>query len=385
MLKFKKIIFSVSLLGISLLTMVATTFAWVGITSNSVFDEFSINLKTDNDTGNYGVQLSLSGVDGSFSDSIDGIEVRRQIMKNSGNYDNNALDIASDDKINVWFSQYEMGQCTPCKSSAYPNLFSYNNVQLFEDVLAEKKTKAFMYFDVYAAIYVAKSTGSSSESTAPIQLFLRDSILSSDEIGEWKVRNPYTYPTTPITIGGVSYNSPLAGWNIQNVVKVNPASAARVCIQKFAPIDMYTGTTSTPVDYTIYKYDGDLPSYDNATGVYSFGGIIPAEHNMAQQQYMLARPGSVFPTVPDWQINRGDTIYEDRENIGRIVDTFDGLTVGKKIKFRVYFWFEGWDADCFEVIDRKNVKINLSFSNKAISIPAFKPEIYSRFDFFTNS
>ncbi len=364
MLKFKKIIFSFSLLGVSLLTMVATTFAWVGITSNSVFDEFSINLKTDNDTGNYGVQLSLSGADGTFSDSIDGLAVRRQIMKNSGKYDNNMLNAASEDKINVLFSQYEMGQCTPTKSSGYSELFSSNSVQLFENVLSETYTTNFMYFDVYATLYVAKITDSSAETT-PVQLFLRDSILSSDEIGSWNMRNPYTYPTSKIAINGNTYTSPFAGQTISGNIKVNPASAARICVQRFKPIDMYTGTENIVTGHTIYQYDSSIPYYNSSTGLYSFGGMLPTEHNMAQQQYLLARPDATVPAIPEWQLNRGDVVYEDRENIGRLVEESDGLTVGKKIKFRIYFWFEGWDADCFEVIDRRNVNITLSFSNKA--------------------
>ena len=33
--------------------------------------------------------------------------------------------------------------------------------------------------------------------------------------------------------------------------------------------------------------------------------------------------------------------------------------------FRVYFWFEGWDSDCFEIIDNKSVTVNLSFTTKS--------------------
>ena len=367
MLKVRRILFSMALFGISLLTMVATTFAWVGITSNSVFDDFSLNLKTDNDTGNYGIQLSLTGVPGTFSDSIDGISVRRQILKNTGRYNEYNLDIASDDLINALFSKFEMGQCTPKKTVWTPNLFSSNEVQLFENVLDGATTNFFIYFDVYASLYVAKATADSSASTTPISLFLRDGILSSNEVGSWKLHNPYTYPTTPIMIGGVAYSSPFAGQTIQNKVRVNPASAARVCIQRFQPIDLYYGGTSETTGYTIYKYDDDIPYYDNTNDIYSFGGILPTEHNMAQQQFRMIQPDVNTPEVPEWQINRGDVKYEDVGDVGRLVYPEDGLTVGKKIKFRVYFWFEGWDADCFEVIDRRSVNVNLAFSNKGPS------------------
>ncbi len=368
MLKLRKILFSVSLFSVSLLTMVATTFAWVGITSNSVFDDFSLNLKTDNDTGNYGIQLSLTGIPSSFSDSIDGISIRRQILKNTGRYGEYNLDNASDDLINALFSKFEMGQCTPKKTDWTPNIFSSNDVQLFENVTDGRTTNFFIYFDVYASLYVAKATSDPTAETTPISLFLRDGILSSNEIGTWKLNNSFTYPTTSITIGGVTYPShQLSGHTIHGTVRTNPASAARVCIQRFEPVDLYSGYPSNTTGYTIYKYDDDLPTYDNVNDIYSFGGILPAEHNMAQQQFRSIQPDVTLPEVPEWQINRGDVKYEDVGDVGRLVYPEDGLTVGKKIKFRVYFWFEGWDADCFEVIDRRSVNVNLAFSNKGPS------------------
>ena len=84
------------------------------------------------------------------------------------------------------------------------------------------------------------------------------------------------------------------------------------------------------------------------------------------QQYNLMHPGTELNGVPEWQVNRGDVTFKDSGDIGQICnkDT-DGLTVGKMMKFRIYFWFEGWDSDCFEVIENRNVNVNLSFSNKA--------------------
>ena len=363
--KLKKVLFSISLVGISLLTMVATTFAWVGITSNSLFDEFSLNLRTDTeDRGDYGIQLSLSGIPGEFSDSIDGVSVRRQIMKNSGRYDNASLNNYGEGAINALFSQFEMDQCTPKLSSWHPNLFDSGDVQLFENVASGETTNFFMYFDVYATLHVVNSTADPSASTSNIPLFLREGILSSNEVGSFKLNNSYTYPDTPIMIDGLPYQSPFAGKTVKNTVRVNPASAARVCIQRFEPIDLYSGYSSATTGYTIYKYDDDIPYYDSTNDIYSFGGILPSEHNMAQQQFKLFRPDVAVQDVPEWQINRGDVKYEDRDDIGQVVFLEDGLTVGKKIKFRVYFWFEGWDADCFEVIDKRSVNVNLVFSSK---------------------
>ena len=34
-----------------------------------------------------------------------------------------------------------------------------------------------------------------------------------------------------------------------------------------------------------------------------------------------------------------------------------------KMKITVYFWFEGWDADCISAIDQKSVSLNLKFTS----------------------
>ena len=66
----KKVYLSIMLVVFSLFAMVATTYAWVGLLTNSTFNEFTINLREydDPDTADYGIQLSLTGEDGSFRD-----------------------------------------------------------------------------------------------------------------------------------------------------------------------------------------------------------------------------------------------------------------------------------------------------------------------------
>ena len=365
MLKIKKILFSVSLLGISLLTMVATTFAWVGIASNSVFDEFSIGLRTDNDSGPYGVQLSLSGRTGTYSESIESDDLRRQILKNLGE-NPEYIDNASSELINAKFAQFKMSQCTPKKTSVRPEIFSDNSVQVFEDVLSGDYTTKFIYFDVYASIYVA-NVSKLDGATASVPLYLRDSLISSDDIGSFKIFNEYTFPNSQIYYDGVYNDSVLRGRTITGNVRVNPASAVRVCVQRYEVMELAGGGEGTPIDYTIYQYDDYMPNYDNANDIYSFGGILPEEHNMAYQQFKMAYPDANISSIPEWQINRNDTTYKDEGTVGQIATISDGLTINTKMKFRIYFWFEGWDADCFDVVDRRIVNINLSFSNKAPS------------------
>ncbi len=360
-MKLKKVIFSLSILTFSLLTMIATTFAWVGIVSNSTFDEFNIKLKVDDDRGDYGVQLSLDGRPGTFSDSIDSIAVKRQLLKNIG-HNSNVIDNASENTINATFAQQKLDQVTLQKNAIHPDLFNSNELQYFEDMNGQI-SRRFFWLDIYASMYVATASASSD---VPLSLFLRGSILSSDDIGTTNFLNDYTYPSTPITLGTETFSSSFLNKKFSGKVNVNPASAARVCVQSFAPVDLYTIANTESLRYKIYQYDDQMPSYDSYNNIYSFGGILPDNYNMAFQQYNMMHPGTELSNVPEWQINRGDIKYQDSGNIGQICnkDT-DGLTVGKMMKFRVYFWFEGWDSDCFEVIENRNVNVNLSFSNKA--------------------
>lgn len=360
-MKKRKIILSLSFLTLSLFTTIATTFAWVGITTNSTFDEFNIKLKTDNDHGDYGVQLSLTGLPNSFSDSLDSVSVKRQLLKNMG-YNQNVIDNASENSINATFAQQKLGQVTPQKSVYYPEIFQSKELQYFEGMDGHI-SKKYYWLDIYTTMYL---TNVAADSTQPLSLFLRESILSSDDIGSTSLLNEYTYPSSSITIGTEAFNSSFLNKKFKGTINVNPASAARVCVQSFEPIELYNIAYTEPIKYKIYQYDDYMPSYDSVNNIYSFGGILPSKYNMAHQQYNMSHPGAEMNDVPDWQVNRGDITYKDSGNIGQICDKeTDNFTIGKMMKFRIYFWFEGWDSDCFEVIDNRNVSVNLSFSNKA--------------------
>ena len=78
----RRIYLSLIFVTLSLLTMVATTFAWVGIVSNASFERISINLETDNEKSDYGVMLSLSGAKNDFHDSIDALALQKQLLIN---------------------------------------------------------------------------------------------------------------------------------------------------------------------------------------------------------------------------------------------------------------------------------------------------------------
>ena len=63
----KKLYISILTSILVLLTTVATTFAWVGVFANSTFDQFDFNIKSSS-LEEYGIEISLSGKENSFSD-----------------------------------------------------------------------------------------------------------------------------------------------------------------------------------------------------------------------------------------------------------------------------------------------------------------------------
>ncbi len=66
----KKMLISILTSVIVFVTMVATTFAWVGIFTYANTDLFQINLKVEDYKTNYFLTISDTGVRGTFSDSI---------------------------------------------------------------------------------------------------------------------------------------------------------------------------------------------------------------------------------------------------------------------------------------------------------------------------
>ena len=66
----------------------------------------------------------------------------------------------------------------------------------------------------------------------------------------------------------------------------------------------------------------------------------------------------VESTTKDIKISRTNNHIIDSENSN------EKISVSKMMKITCYFWFEGWDADCFNAINLSPVEINIVFSTK---------------------
>ena len=377
---FNKFTMSILMVGLSLLTMVATTYAWVGLLSNSTLDNFNINLRpTTEDDSEYGIMMSLSGYEGTFSDAIDEIDLQKQLLINLG-YDPD--DLTTEGKIRETFRKLKLNQCTVTRKDQDPTKSNYKKFGTFTDARPTNKVLNPIYFqfDLYIMLYRKNDDGSFvDESTNYLDVYLRngENGLFQGTTGEFPVVNEIKYPTvnqqvylggstTPSYILDNGVNSFALGQSVLGNVKIDSSSACRIAFQKFPAVDAYDvagiGNTLGPKELFIYQTGGYTPSYDPNTGRYDFGGVLPSDYNFSRLHY-----NSLYDTklgeVPQDVINRGDVLYVDDGDVNHLVDETDHVTTEKMVKFVIYFWFEGWDADCFNAMDSKNVSIYITLSN----------------------
>ena len=369
----KRVYISMLMLFLSVIAVGFTTYAWVGIVSSSTFDNFTINLKpNETDDSEYGIQLSLTGKPGSFSDSIDPTSLRRQLLINCG------IDASqySDEAVNIQFNRLNLDQCTVTRRESAPNAF--NQFYTVDNGYA-KVTNKYFYFDLYIALY--RKDGEIEPSDNYLDIYLRQvenengrmEIMDSDSYSTVvlnKIKYPSSNPTNKNILEVGSNGLPL-GYTVTGNVKVKTSTSCRLAIQKISPsaIGDVTYKYDDIKKLTVYRTGSETPMYDSAKDTYDFGAVLEKEYNFAYM-YHKSLYNSTFDYLEGYAnfndvLNRGDILYEDDGEVNHIVDASDKCTTEKMARFRFYFWFEGWDSNCFDVINARNVSINLAFSTKS--------------------
>ncbi len=133
-----------------------------------------------------------------------------------------------------------------------------------------------------------------------------------------------------------------------------------------------------------------MPNVNN--GVYDLGGILPEEYNLALKEinaiyntqidletlYVdlnvdgeIQDSEKVFYTgAKDRFLNSKDNeMVEDNNKIWQSPTIVSGTNylgvkngIQTKMKVSVYFWYEGFDADCLRLIDFRPTALNISLS-----------------------
>ena len=364
----KKLYISVLTSILVLLTTVATTFAWVGVFANSTFETFDVELKASG-LEEYGIEISATGEAGSFSDSIDSMVIKRQILKNWG-YVN--ADTFSDSEVNILFSNLNLHQCTNVPEISNNTIVKLGQFKTIENT----NTNHYFKFDIYVASTRFYEKSSSSD-------YLLDAYIGKGLVtgrpNTFIMEGPVSFPTsfhTPL-VNLPNAITPLSGGDTVKNVTVDSKSACRVAFEKYEVVEKYNPSAynnKSPISTIIYTGDSyNYPTYDSSNNIYEFGAILKDEVNLAVQNYNLydfkyQRNGILSVSVPSQIYNsRGvESQTADKVLSSSTNQLIDSNNIKEKIDLRsmmkisISFWIEGWDADCFNVLNRNPITLSIS-------------------------
>lgn len=343
----RKVYLSVMISIFCMITLVTATFAWVGFLDDSSFEKFEINLN-GSELEEYGIEISLTGENGTFGSSVDMVELKKIILKNTGLKN---VDYMTKIDVEKTFNKLTLDQCSviPNADKTFPEFRDADN----------KVTKKYFKFDIYLSPFRAFDNDETSGNEYLLNAYLKGELLEGTKDTR-NLINKFTYPSYFINN---SKNALKGNDEVYKNVTVDSSSACRVAIQKYKIVDKYNkdayADNSIVQDLIIFQGGTSTPTYNETTGVYSFGGIISDDCNLALYDYNMKYPNDK-KRIPTELFSRGDIEYTPNYQI--VDSSMEKIGINQMIKMTVYFWFEGWDADCFDVIDRNPVTLNLNFS-----------------------
>jgi len=371
---FRKLYMSILAATLILLTSIATTFAWVGMLTSSSLGSFDIDLKVEDLENDYYLKISsedLTNCD-AYGVSVAAIDVQKQIMDNMGiDYRNTNLDINNSTAINSYFAyKAHLRPVTTDKNLSYFKAIGdirKQDIELYD-------SNSYFKFDLYLTVDTYLPLNNSTNINANVFFKNIEKALSGVECGGALLNgNRFKNMTVP-TEYSLLPNLPVNG------LKINSSDSTRLAFAIYDPIDITdTYDNKSPSNYVIYQRGTKYPTYNSTSGLYSFGGILPEEYNIAAKEIeklfdidsdelkskltsdVLERMETdKFMTQSNyhvWQSPTEDEIVNDSK-------PYLGIrgTDRTKMKITVYFWFEGWDADCMSFIDGKSANISIIFA-----------------------
>ena len=366
----KKLYISVLTSILVLLTTVATTFAWVGVFANSTFESFDVSIK-GSFLGEYGVVISATGEEGTFSETIDALTVKKMILKNWG-YSSEKIE--DDEKAEALFNSLNMHQCTTLPILDGNKIKKLGTFKTIEKMI----TKNYFKFDIYVAP-IQLYPGSTSDYL--LDLYVSDNLITS---------TPRNYiPTHSVTFPN-SFSNPLinlpdgitiinGGSKLKNI-RHNPSKACRVAFEKYSVVDkgspeQYT-SLDEPISTVIYSTDSyNYPIYDSNSTTYNFGGILPNDANFGilnynQSDYIYAKNGIKYLSMDeDIYSIRGVTgshpdivLSSETNHLINPTNANEQISLEKMMKISISFWIEGWDADCINTLNQNLLTLSVELN-----------------------
>ena len=272
----RKLYMSILASMLVLITTVVTTYAWAGISNYASTERFEIGL--ENEYSDYALLISVDGVN--FSESLDPIDIKREILKNMNisseieNLPNSSIEnlfrdlgmhsVSTQRKGNELGAFISLDDITPS--------FKYN----FDAVETEVASKSYFEFDLYLTLdYV----GDGEVNDTVLNKYHSIALTNAEEL--------ITSKTKSVALSDeFEHANYFPGVKFLHNVTVNAASATRVALSKYevvdrGSVDSYNGVK--PSNLTIYQGGSATPTVND--NVYSFGGLMPALDNLAFVEY----------------------------------------------------------------------------------------------------
>ncbi len=345
-----------------LVVSVTTTYAWAGILSYSSTEKFSVNLEKQ-EQSDYAILISTDGVH--FSDSLNGYDLKRAILTNMGidcsSYEDSFVaDLFSKVELNPVSMQKRNNEVGPfvCLDEVTSLGFNYGNVT--EE--SEFVKKSYFDFDLYVTFNYAGRTENITE-----EVLTENQIVYLDNVPNMiRSQSTHAYLANPYSFKDYFFDKTFTD------VSVNAANAARVAISKYEVMTRGIPDDSKAItDTYIYQGGTALPTVDE--GIYSFGGMMDSDNNIALTEYNTIYPKKSvsLALLDEFRNNRSnasgteDAIAINEATEGNwLVDPDEGLNTKTMVKFNIKFWIEGFDGDCFLGISGLPVSLNLTLATK---------------------
>ena len=379
----KKMFISILTSVIVMVTMVATTFAWVGIFTYANTEKFNINLKVSELDVNYYLTISSSGNKGTFSDTVELSDIERQILINQNKWSIDKINSLSDLELDAFYSRncYTTPSTVEIENN---NLSDFKAIELTNVDRFRYYTPQVPYlkFDLFLSVDTKEGIQDTSIINSNVYLTELEQTLIGT-LSSYKFYNGNQFKNLPST------NELLKTLPDLGTFKINSKNAARVALCIYNPINIQDSYTDEKAVKTIIYYSGNQePSLDG--DVYDLGGNLPEDYNTALKELLVIRPNykinnnisyvRAYEDALNNAIERGKkdlSLTEENAKIwekpynpkievidGKYIYNYLGVQDGiqTKQKISVYLWFEGWDSDCLSGIEQKPVNLNLNFT-----------------------
>lgn len=355
----RKIYISILTFVFLLFTVVATTYSWVGILTYSSIEDFNLNIKTSK-TKDY--SLLISGFDEVYGEYVSKTTIQKNILANMYGFDNVKNVVESSDESYINYNFNRMAGLAPVTTYVNSDLLLdtfYEMPNLANGNTNFEKSNKYFKFDLF---FIIDPINDSNNKDTFIDSNLLISNLTESMVG--------TKSTGTLISGNPFISNPSTKYEILNSIPnaftIDSSYASRLAIQIFEPIEIESSYEQNQLPTNTYIfYNGTIEPSCNEN-IYNLGGILPEENNFAIQQInkiynVDLKIDNKYKDRMEYSTQIGEKYIRKKNDNSK---SYFGIKNGikTKIKISVYFWFEGWDADCIEFIDMKKVLINLNFA-----------------------